>query len=107
MVNLAHSLNVKYLLSFNTFCCCISPTIIVPLSLFSNSIPFLSKEHFASSKIEKVRAFYRKSLRNWNINHSKFRKQIPQNYFGQSLSLKEQNVQVYEYQNMNIKITNM
>ena len=40
-----------------TVACRISPTIIVPLSLFSNATPLLFKEHFSNSKINSSTIF--------------------------------------------------
>ena len=85
-VYLTHSLKVKFLVSPYTVGCRISPTIIVSLSLFSNSIPFLCKEHFSSSKTDKVRAFYRKSLKYFKRNRSKYKKINSSTIFGQYLS---------------------
>ena len=98
MVHLAHILKFKNLLSLKTVWGCNSPAIILPSSLFSNSIPIKCKEHFVSSKIEIVRAFYRKSLRNWNINSS----HIPQHSLVNTLSIR---LQKKMFRSMNIKIT--
>ena len=42
----------------------------VPINFWRNSDPFKKKEHFSSSKIDRVRAFFCKSLKFWLVNLS-------------------------------------
>ena len=50
--------------------CRISTLIMVPINFWRNSDLFKKKEHFSSSKIDKVRAFQRKSLKIFKENLS-------------------------------------
>ena len=52
-------------------CVCSNSTLImVPINFWRNSDLFKKKEHFSSSKIDKVRAFQRKSLKIFKENLS-------------------------------------
>ena len=50
--------------------CRISHLIMVPIKFWRNSDPFKKKEHFCSSKIDWVRAYFCKSLKFLIVNQS-------------------------------------